>query len=194
MKPRNVTKIMCLITAGVMAMGSLSAAPRDAAPRAATGQADNWDFQAEASRLLKDVQFTAAVLNRDAVLLQSFTRSGLTWESHANQVSTIKDHINTMGKHLDRLQEIRHVATPLQQQAINSVVPAALILAAHTESAIEHLNDRAKPLWDENYENHLRGISGRSDQVKQVVDLHLDMADAQDKLERLQEQTKTLGS
>ena len=183
MKPRNVTKIMCLIVAGVVTTGSLFAA-----------QTDDRDFQAEASRLLKEVQSTATVLNRDAVLLHSFTRGGMTWESHVEQVSLVKEHINTMGKYLDRLQEIRHEATLGQQQAINSVVPAALILAAHTESAIEHLNDRDKPLWDENYENHLRGISGRSGQVKQVVDLHLDIANTQDKLERLQGQTRTLGS
>jgi len=157
-------------------------------------QADDWNFHEEASRLLKEVQSTATVLDRDADLLQSFTRGGLTWESHVNQVSVVKDHINTMGKHLDRLQAIRHLATPWQQQAIHSVVPAALILAAHTESAIEHLNDREKPLWDANYENHLRGISGRSGQVKQTVDLHLEMASTQDKLEQLREQVYTLGS
>jgi hypothetical protein len=99
-----------------------------------------------------------------------------------------------MGKHLHRLQAIRHLATPEQQQAINSIMPAALILATHTESAIEHLNDRDKPLWDQEYRNHLRGISGRSVQVKQVVDLHLEMADTQEKLDSLRERTLLLGS
>ena len=192
MKSRSVTKIMCLITAGAMAMGSLSAAPRE--PRVATGQVDDWNFHAEAARLLKEVQSTATVLTRDADLLHSYTRGTLSWESHVNQVNLVKSHINTMGKHLDRLQAIRHLATPQQQQAIQSVVPAALILATHTESAIEHLNDRDKPLWDQEYKNHVRGIAGRSGQVKQVVDLHLDIADTQDRLERLQEQSRTLGS
>ncbi len=192
MKSRSVTRILCLITAGVMAMGSLAAAPRE--PRVATGQVDDWNFHAEAARLLKEVQSTATVLTRDADLLHSYTRGSLSWESHVNQVNLVKSHINTMGKHLDRLQAIRHLATPQQQQAIQSVVPAALILATHTESAIEHLNDRDKPLWDQEYKNHVRGISSRSGQVKQVVDLHLDIADTQDKLERLQEQSRTLGS
>jgi hypothetical protein len=194
MKSRNVTRIVCLITAGVMAMGSLAAAPRESAPRVATGQANDWNFHDEASRLLKEVQSTATVLTRDADLLHSYTRGIISWESHVNQVSVVKDHINTMGKTLDRLQAIRHLATPEQQKAIHSVVPAALILATHTESAIEHLNDRDKPLWDQEYKNHLRGISGRSGQVKQVVDLHLDIANTQDKLERLQERSNTLGS
>jgi hypothetical protein len=194
MKSRSVSKIVCLITAGVMAMGSLSAAPREAASRVANCSVDDWNFQAEAAGLLKDVQSTATVLTRDADLLHSYTRGDISWESHVNQVSMVKDHINTMGKHLHRLQAIRHLATPEQQQAINSIMPAALILATHTESAIEHLNDRDKPLWDQEYRNHLRGISGRSVQVKQVVDLHLEMADTQEKLDSLRERTLLLGS
>ena len=193
MKSRNVTRIVCLITAGVMAVGSLSAAPRDTAPRVAVGQANDWNFQEEASGLLKEIQSTATLLTRDADLLHSYTRGSVSWETHVNQVSMVKDHINAMGKHLDRLQAIRHLATPEQQKTINSVMPAALILASHTESAIEHLNDRQKPLWDQEYRNHLRGISGRSGQVKQVVDLHLDIVSTQDKLERLQERS-ALGS
>ena len=193
MKSRNGTRIVCLITVGVMAMGSLSAAPRDTAPRVVVGQANDWNFHEEASRLLKEIQSTATVLTRDADLLHSYTRGSLSWETHVNQVNLVRDHINAMGKHLDRLQAIRHLATPAQQKAIQSVVPAALILASHTESAIEHLNDRDKPLWDQEYKNHLRGIWGRSGQVKEVVDLHLDIANTQDKLERLQERS-ALGS
>jgi hypothetical protein len=177
-----------------MALGSLSAAPRESAPSTATSQADDWNFQDEASRLLKEVQSTATLLSREAGVLHSFTRGSLSWETHINQVMVVKDHINTMGKYLDRLQAIRHVATPWQQQAIHSVMPSALILAEHTESAIEHLNDREKPLWDREYVKHLRGIEGRSGQVKQTVDLHLDLANAQDKLEQLREQTLLLGS
>ncbi len=194
MKARSVSRIVCLITAGVMAMGSLSAAPRKSAPRVATCQADDWNFQTEAARLLKEVQSTATVLSRDAALLRSYARSGVSWDSHVNQVNVVKEHINTMGKHLSRLQAIRQDAAPWQQQAIQSLVPSALILATHTQAAIEHLNDRGKPLWDAEYVNHLRGIEGRSGQVKQTVDLHMDMADTQDKLERLREQSNLLGS
>jgi len=194
MKAVNVRRIVCLITAGVMAMGSLSAAPRESTPRVTTCQVDDWNFQEEASRLLKEVQSTATILSREAGVLHWFTRGSLSWDSHINQANVVKDHINTMGKHLERLQAIRHVVTPWQLQTINSVMPSALILADHAESAIGHLNDRGKPLWDQEYVNHLRGIEGRSGQVKQMVDLHLDLADTQDKLERLRVQTLLLGS
>lgn len=81
MKSKNVTRIVCLITAGVMAMGSLSAASRESAPRVRTCQVDDWNFQEEASRLLKEVQSTATLLSREAGVLHSFTRGSLSWDS-----------------------------------------------------------------------------------------------------------------
>jgi hypothetical protein len=185
---------MCVMIAGVMAMGSLSAAPLDGGSRATSCAANDWDFQAEAARLLKEVQSSTAQLTRDADRLHSYARGGISRESHVQQVSLVKEHINSMGKHLERLQAIRHLATPQQQQAILSMMPAALVLATHTELAIEHLNDRGKPLWDQEYKNHVRGISDRSVQMKQVVDLHLEMADTQEKLEGLRERAILLGS
>lgn len=194
MKSRTVvTKIVCLLTAGVMAAGALSAASPNISAAAVTCQVDR-NFPAEASKLLKDVQFTATLLNRDATILQSFSRNALSRESHVSQITTVKHHINTMGEQLKQLQAIRHLATPWQQRAIDSVAEPAVKIAAHTQAAIEHLNDRQNTLWHPVYAEHLRGIYDRSDQVKDAVNLHLETADAQDKLERLQERTNALGS
>ncbi len=194
MKARSVTKIMCLILAGVMAAGALTAAPRGVSARQATCQAEDRNFAAEASNLLKEVQFTATLLTRDAAILQSYSRGVLSRESHADRITTIKRHINTMGERLNRLQAIRHLVTPWQQQAIDAVVSPAVVLAAHTQAAIEHLNERRNNLWHPDYTDHLRGIYDRSGQVKEAVNLHLEMADTQDKLDRLQERTSALGS
>jgi hypothetical protein len=194
MKSRSVvTKIVCLLTAGVMAAGALSAASPNIPDTAVTCQVDR-NFPAEASQLLKEVQFTAAQLNRDAAILQSFSRSAVSREGHVSQVTMVKHHINTIGEQLIRLQAIRHLATPWQQQAIDSVAEPAGKLAAHTQAAIEHLNNRQNTLWHPVYAEHLRGIYDRADQVKEAVNLHLETADTQDKLERLQERTNALGS
>ena len=194
MKSRSVTKTMCLLLAGVMAAGALTAAPRAVSDRGANCQAEDRNYPAEASSLLKEVQFTATLLTRDARILESYSRGALSRESHADRITVVKHHINAMGEKLNRLQAIRHLVTPWQQEAIDSVVPPAVTLAAHTQAAIEHLNDRRNTLWHPDYTDLLRGISERSGQVKEAVNLHLEMADTQDKLERLQERTNALGS
>ena len=95
---------------------------------------------------------------------------------------------------LNQLQAIRHLVIPSQRQAIDSVVEPAVKLAAHTQAAMEHLNNRQNNLWHPAYAEHLRGIYDRSDQVKEAVTLHLETAATQDKLERLQERSNALGS
>src|SRR4051812_46706850 len=184
MKSRSiVSKVVCLLTAGIMAAGSLPAASPNISAAPVTCPAEDWNFSAEASKLLQEIQFTATVLNRDAELLHSFSRSALSRESHAGHITTVKHHVNTMGEKLERLQAIRHAVDPWQQQAIDAALEPSLRMAAHTQAAIEHLNDRRNTLWHPAYSDHLQGISERSNQVKEAVNLHLEMADTQDKLE-----------
>jgi hypothetical protein len=177
-----------------MAAGALTAAPRGVSDRGANCQAEDRNYPSEATSLLKQVQFTATLLTRDAAILESYSRGVLSRESHADRITVVKHHINNMGEKLNRLQAIRHLVTPWQQEAIDSAVPPAVTLAAHTEAAIEHLNERRNNLWHPDYASHLRGISNRSVQVKEAVNLHLEMADTQDKLESLRERSNTLGS
>ncbi len=148
-------------------------------------------FEVQASKLLKEVQYRAAALSREAASLDSYARSGLSKASHSVQLTLVKDHINAIGTRLAMLQEMRGQAAPWQQEAIDSVVPAAAEVAAHTEAAILHLNGFS-PLWHPDYTAHLRAISDRSNRVKDSIDVHLAMASAADKLEQLQDRATGL--
>jgi len=177
MKSRNVTGITSIFVLGAMLAGSLFAAPAR---------------QAEASRLLKEVQSRAGVLAREAAVLDSYTRGGLSKESHVDRLNQVKEHINAIGVRLQILQAIRADVAPWQQVAIDAVVPVAANLAAHTEAAILHLSESGKPLWHQDYTSHVRAISDRSDRVKETIDLHLEMASTGDKLERLRDRANDL--
>ncbi len=195
MKSKNLVRTTCALMAGLMAAGSLFAAPATAsAPCETSVQAEDRNYQQEASRLLKEVQTHANALSSDADLLLIYARGSISRHSHALQVNLVKDRVNAIGKPLNRLQAIRHVAAPWQRQAIDSVVPIAASLAAQTEAAILHLNEAGKPLWAPDYTDLLRSISDRSDQVKQTIDLHLDLAAAEQKLEDLRGRVSQIGS
>lgn len=148
-------------------------------------------FEAQASKLLKEVQYRAAALTREAASLDSYARGGLNKTSHSIQLTLVKDHINAIGTNLKMLQEMRGVAAPWQQEAIDSVIPHAADVAAHTEAAILHLNGFA-PLWHPDYTAHLRAISDRSSRVKDTIDVHLAMAATADKLERLRDRANNM--
>ena len=193
MKTRSVSNIARLSMCALMIGGSLFAASPNLQPCAPTTVSEDWNYPAEASRLLKEVQSTATRLTSDTGVL-FHSQPGLSRATHVRRLDQAKDHINTMGASLNRLREIRRVAEPWQQQAIDAVVPVAVDLAASTQAAILHLNEQPHRLWAPAYTSHLRAIADHADRLKDYVDLHLELASTQDKLEELRLRTLSLGS
>ena len=78
--------------------------------------------QKEADRLLRQISSNAAVAARHADLIQSFTRNPqFQYETHAGELTSVKNVINAMGSDLRRLQEIRPGALPWQQLALDRI-------------------------------------------------------------------------
>ncbi len=170
------------------------AAPQEFAARAATAQAEDRNFEAEASIQLREIRNTANQLALDAGILESYTRGDLSRQSHAGQLNRVRKHVNTIGEQLARIEAIRPMMAPWQQRAVDSIVPAAASLAVSVEGAITHLNDGGSGVWHPNYAERLRIISDRSDRVKNTVYLHLAMADAADRLDELTQRAAELAS
>jgi len=187
MRLRNLSAVMFMA-----AWPLLSASPAIETCKCAI-QAQDWDFRAEASQLLEQIQSEAAQLRAHAATLKTYTRGGFDWQTHAGQLTLAKNSINEIGERLERLQSIRHAAEPWHSQAIDSIVPVAVNLAGSTESAIQYLKENRNRLWSPAYTGHLNSISERADQVKEYVDLHLEMASTQNKLEQLQGKAALIG-
>ncbi|MGH9773257.1 MAG: hypothetical protein ACRD4Q_16435 [Candidatus Acidiferrales bacterium] len=145
-----------------------------------------WDFQAEASELLGEIQGLAGKLHNDADLLQSHARRNLSRESQAAQLTLMREHVNAMGTRLTRLQEIKHVTAPWQQQAINRIHPFAVEVAANTEAAISHMNENGSYLFAPSYREHVATAVDQAAELKNNVGDFLAYANAQQQLNRLQ--------
>jgi DNA repair exonuclease SbcCD ATPase subunit len=142
----------------------------------------------EASDLLKQIKTLSANLSTDANTLESYKlQPRLSWRSHANELSKAREHINGIGERLDRLQAIKSVAAPWQQRAIDDIVPVAANLAAHTQSAIQHLKENRTHLYAPVYADHLTSISERSAELKASVAAFLEFGDTSNKLDRMQQ-------
>ena len=184
MKARVFAKVTGLLMAAVMTGGMMFAAPVQ----------EQGNYSDEASKLLKEIQSRAADLSYDASILESFTRSQPSWQTHAEHLARAGTHINAIGERLQRLNEIREVSAPWQKDAIDSLMPVAVSLANRTNAAIQHTKQNGRNLWSEVYTEHLRAISGHADQLKETVGLHLDLSSTQDKLDELRTRAATLGS
>jgi hypothetical protein len=156
-------------------------------------QAADRNFPTEATKLLKEIQSTATKLSHSADTLHSY-RQGVSWQSHANELNLVKEHINTIGDRLEKLKAIRHAAEPWQKRVIDSILPVGLVTAARTDAAIRHLTDAPNYLWAPAYTEHLECIALGAHQMKQSIDLHLEMSSTQNKLEELRDKAAAIGS
>jgi hypothetical protein len=195
MRSINVQKLSYLPIAALILSGSslLADSPSAVGPPAVQSERSS-PSSAEASQLLKEVRTIAYNLQRDAATLESYTFGRLNWRTHADQLSSAREHINAIGNRLKDLQAIRSTAAPWQQQAIESIVPVVAQLAARTEAAINHLNENRGNLFAPEYTDHLSTIADHSDQLKESVNVFLEVASTQEKLDRLREKAAALES
>jgi hypothetical protein len=192
----NIRNLSYLPVAALILSGSSLVASPSASgvsPPAVQSEASS-PSAAEASRLLKEVRTIAYNLERDAATLETYTFSRMYWQTHADQLRLAKEHINAIGDRLKSLQAIRSTVAPWQQKAIDSIVPVAVQLAARTEAAIGHLNENRNHLFAPEYKDHLTTIADHSDQLKQSVNIFLELANTQEKLDSLREKAAALES
>ena len=140
---------------------------------------------AQASKLLQDAKTSAAQLKQDSVQMESYTRSRLSWESHASQVNRIKDHVNQSGKILADLHTARDGAEGWQQDAIDKITPLLQELASNTTSIIDHLNDK-KQTWHPEYQDYLRSNAELATDLSRLIGDYTDFGNAKAKTQAME--------
>src|SRR5574337_1502528 len=76
----------------------------------------------EINTLLSDAKTEAVQLKHDAQVMETFTRTKVSWRSHAQQISLIKEHVNKTGELVQKLNDVKE-SSPWQQTAIERVTP-----------------------------------------------------------------------
>jgi hypothetical protein len=139
----------------------------------------------EVSRLLTEVKAEAVQLRHDADELKAFTRSGLSWESHATKVEEIKGRINKAGELLSKLENEKGAASPWQQQAIERITPMLKELASNTESTIDHLNQKPKLLHTGPYKEYVEANYEVASSLEELISDYVDYGKSKARSEEL---------
>ena len=158
----SVIYVVTLLSFGLLATAGDS--------RAAASSVDS----PQVTALLNDVKSGASELKRDSETLDSYTRNSLTWQSHASQLSKIKDHINNLGQTIQKLNDARSTASAWQGEATDRILPLAKEIAGNTESAIRHLSDNPKRLHDAQYKKYLRSNYEIASDLSGVISDYVD--------------------
>ncbi|MBZ5514585.1 MAG: hypothetical protein LAN62_07030 [Acidobacteriia bacterium] len=158
-------------------------------PGTPTRDSHTWDFPSETTNLIEQMRSHAARVSRNAETLQSFGRSRqVSWQTHAAELTQVREGVNAMGTLLCRLQAIRHVALPWQQRTIDQILPRLAPLASRTEAAIEVLDDNRNSLFATDYAEHVNDIYGYASSISESVGALLEYAKLQDRLEQSKEE------
>jgi hypothetical protein len=131
----------------------------------ATPEEDN----KEVSKLLEDIKAQATDLQRGSDELETFTRSEVSWQSHADELERVKERVNTIGKTIGKLQSLENSASPWQRETIERIIPVAQKLASNTTAAIEHLGKDPLKIHEPQYQEYVKSNAEAASHLASLI-------------------------
>jgi hypothetical protein len=171
---RAILWAMAVALAGGLNLDSAEARGKQSAP----------GDSAQVTKLLKEARSEAVKLQLAAEKLESYKNTGLSRETHAQQLDVTKDHINERGKTLDKLEAQKAEASPWQQNAVEEMRPLLEQLAERTTQAIEHVNDNPWQLRHPDYHEMLADKLDLASQLADILNEHIEYGEAKAELEQ----------
>lgn len=148
----------------------------------------------EVTKLLADAKSEAVQLKNDAEDMKSFTRSKLSWQSHAAKIEQIKQHVNTAGKLLADLHNSKSSASAWQGQAIDRITPILQELAASVSSTIEHLNKNQNRIHTPPYTDYVASTADLATDLSGLITDYVAYGEAKNKSEELEQKLEVPGA
>lgn len=169
------------IRASFLAVTVLAGCIATALPATAADEAGS----EHASALFSDARMQAFQLKEDAGLLESYTHSKVSWQSHAVAIDRVREDVNQMGRILTQLQNARGTAEPWQQEAIDRLTPVAKELASNTTTAINTLNANPARVNTPAYQEYLEAIVDSANNLAATIADFMDYGKTKERMVRL---------
>lgn len=91
------------------------------------------------NKLFGQVREHAVLAEADAEELESYTRSPMSWESHARRIEAMRDHVKDLADDFNQASALRSEGSPWQQKALDELQPLLQGMADHLRVSIDHL-------------------------------------------------------
>ena len=121
------------------------------------------------TQLLGEARMEAGQLAYDADQTESLIRNDVSWQTHAEMLNSVKEHVNNMARIIDKLTAARSSGSELQEQAVNRILPLLKELAANTTAAINWLNQNKTRPIGEPYKQYLTENAETAHQLESTV-------------------------
>jgi hypothetical protein len=153
-----------------------------ASPAAFAGEPQDSE---QVSKLLSGAKTMAYQLREDAATMESYTRIDMSWASHAETVTQIKEHINALARQEAKLKEARSMASPWQKTAIDRINPFLDELGGYTSAVIEHINGNHSAHTMAEYKDYLEANSDYASDLAAMISDFVDYGKAKQRMERM---------
>jgi hypothetical protein len=154
------------------------------APVRAAAQTSSSD---EISLLLTEARSLAVQAEDDAATLEAYSRSKLTWQSHASRLEQIKEHVNALGKVDRQLNDMRGFGSSWQQKAIAEVHPLLEQTANELTYTINHLTESRSQIHMMPYKNHANDLYDHASRTAELISDYVEYERAKAKADYLQQ-------
>jgi hypothetical protein len=143
---------------------------------------------------LTDFKRTAFDMRREADTLKSFVPSKrLHWQSHTYILDVLKNHVNQMGKTLEKLEAVKPSASEGQTIAIDRSRPHLVSVAQNLTKAINLVQeDRNSVYWSE-YGEAVSKIDAHAAALHTTIDTALDYENARLRFDNLEADAVSAG-
>jgi hypothetical protein len=121
------------------------------------------------TQLLGEARAEAAELAKDADETESLIRNDVSWQTHAQMLDGVKEHVNNLARIVDKLTATRASGSELQEQAVDRILPLLKELAANTTAAINYLNQNKTRPIGEPYTQYLKDNAETAHQLASTV-------------------------
>ena len=137
----------------------------------------------QVTKLLSEAKTMAYQLREDAVLMETFTRQNVSWQSHSAAIATIRDHVNALGRQEQKLKDAKASAAPWQRTAIDRIAPYLDELTGYISAAIEHINEKQHTLAE--YNDYLEANADYATDLANMIANFVDYGKARQRVDRL---------
>ncbi|MFP5237339.1 MAG: hypothetical protein ACLGSD_15690 [Acidobacteriota bacterium] len=149
-------------------------------------QAQSADSEKVAT-LFNQMRQHVALAERDAEVLETYTRSRVSWESHARRVSAMKDHVNALIGDYNEAKGLHDEASPWQKEALDRLEPLLQGLAQHLSASIDHLNKNQGKVNLKPWQDYIKANYQYTVRTSNLIRDFMDYGDAKNTVETLEQ-------